>query len=288
VDAVKNRLFTASTPHSVVAFLLTQGDAMLDLDFIKIPAGEFIMGSKKSRDPRAEDDEMPQHVLDVSDYHIMRYPVTIAQYKAFIDATGHRTPLWWENGEYPADKANHPVTGVSFGDAAAFCMWARQETGLPIRLPTEPEWEKAARGPDGRVYPWGDAWEDGRCNTIETKIMGTTAVGQFSPQGDSAYGMAEAAGNVQEWIVSLYGAYPYDSSDGREDLIQKLDNPSLYPIFRETGGTSVVNSVEATTGKSMLRGGSWRENKYQSRCAYRSWAAPMHRSPDTGFRCAYE
>jgi formylglycine-generating enzyme required for sulfatase activity len=260
----------------------------MDLGFVKIPDGEFLMGSKKSRDARAEEDEMPQHVLHVSDYYIMRYPVTVAQYQAFLNATQHRAPLFWENGQYPAELADHPVVGVSFADAAAFCVWARQVLNLPVRLPTEPEWEKAARGTDGRVYPWGDAWETGRCNTIETKLMTTSPVGQFSPQGDSVFGVAEMAGNVQEWILSLHGSYPYDPNDGREALLATLDNPSLYPILHETGTTSIVGSAEATAGKSMLRGGSWRENKYQARCAYRSWAAPMHRSVDTGFRCAYE
>ncbi len=260
----------------------------LQLDFIRIPAGDFIMGSKKSQDALASDDEFPQHVLEISDYYIARYPVTNAQYWEFVQATGHRTPLFWEAGQYPEAKANHPVVGVSFGDAAAFCMWARSVTGLAVRLPTEPEWEKAARGSDGRLYPWGNQWEARRCNSYESGIGDTTPVGQFSPAGDSPYGVAEMGGNVQEWIVSIFGPYPYDASDGREDLIEQLAAPSLMPRLHETGGTMQVNSMEATIGKSMQRGGSWRESKAQSRCAYRSWAAPMHRSVDTGFRCAYE
>jgi len=260
----------------------------LQLDFICIPASDFIMGSKKSQDSLASDDEFPQHVLEVSDYYIARYPVTNEQYWQFIQATSHRAPLFWENGQYLEDTANHPVVGVSFGDAAAFCMWARSITGLPVRLPTEPEWEKAARGTDGRIYPWGNTWETGRCNSYEAGIGATTPVGQFSPAGNSPYGVAEMGGNVQEWIISIFGPYPYDASDGREDLIEQLAAPSLMPRLHETGGTMLVNSMEATIGKSMQRGGSWREAKAQSRCAYRSWAAPMHRSVDTGFRCAYE
>ncbi len=260
----------------------------IDLGFVKIPAGEFIIGSKSRVDNMATDDEMPQHVLEVSDYFIMRFPVTVAQYKQFMDAAGHRTPLFWKNGQYPAEKADHPVTGVSFGDATAFCVWARQQTGLPVRLPTEPEWEKAARSVDGRIYPWGNRWEEGRCNSYEARIGNTTPVTQFSPAGDSIYGIAEMGGNVQEWIMSIFMPYPYDPSDGREDLLKEIENPSLMPRLHETGGTMLVNSIEATIGKSLLRGGSWRESKAQSRCAYRSWAAPMHRSDDTGFRCAYE
>ncbi len=260
----------------------------IDLGFIHIPAGEFIIGSKRSKDSLAGDDEMPQHVLDIGDYFIMRCPVTNALYHQFMQSTGHRPPLFWPEGELPAGQANHPVVGVNFGDAAAFCMWARQVTGLPVRLPTEAEWEKAARGVDGRVYPWGDRWQDGRCNSAEARIGATTDVGRFSPGGDSPFRVAEMAGNVQEWVASIYSPYPYDSEDGRESLLDDLTSPSLMPRLYETGNTSNPNAVEATVGKTMLRGGSWRESKTQSRCAYRSWAAPMHRSVDTGFRCCYE
>lgn len=260
----------------------------LNLDFIKIPTGEFLMGSKLSTDPQASSDEMPQHRLEVSDYYIMRYPVTNAQYREFILATGHRAPLFWPGGVYPAEKAQHPVVGVSLLDAAAFCLWAAKVTGLPVRLPTETEWEKAARGVDGRVYPWGNRWESGCCNSGEEKLGGTTPVGQFSPQGDSPFGVAEMGGNVQEWILSLYRPYPYDPRDGREALLNQLDSLATLPRFHETGGTSLPSSLEAALDKSMIRGGSWREDRFRSRCAYRSWAAPMHRSDDTGFRCCYE
>ena len=267
----------------------------LDLKFVQIPAGEFIIGSKRQTDPEAPEDEMPQHVLAVSEFYIMRFPVTNAQYQQFIEATGNRAPLFWAEGKYQGGQADHPVAGVNFLDAAAFCLWAAQVTGLPLRLPTEPEWEKAARGTDGRVYPWGNQWEPGRCNNASGKELrdearpeGTSPVGQFSPQGDSPYGVADMAGNVQEWVSSLYRPYPYDPEDGREAMVHQLDAVSALPRFHESGGTSMVNSYEAAFDKAMLRGGSWREGRFLNRCAYRSWAAPMHRSDDTGFRCCYE
>lgn len=259
-----------------------------DLDFILIPAGDFIIGSNRKKDRHAPEDEMPQHRLTVTDYYIMRYPVTNGQYDRFIKATGHRPPLFWENGHFPAEKSDHPVVGVAYNDALAFCRWFAAETGLAVRLPSEPEWEKAARGTDGQVYPWGDTWEEGRCNSSEAKIGDTTPVGQFSPVGDSPFGVAEMAGNVQEWVSSLYGPYPYDPTDGREALINNLAPSDLLPKWRDTGCTMLIDSWEAALDKSMLRGGSWRESKFESRCAYRSWAAPMHRSNDTGFRCVYE
>jgi len=260
----------------------------LNLEFIPIPAGDFLMGSTPARDRQAQPDEQPQHTLFVSDYFIMRHPITNAQYRLFVEATGHRPPLFWKKGEFPNDKADHPVVGVSYLDAIAFCSWAGEQTGLPLRLPTEAEWEKAARGPDGRVYTWGDQWEAGRCNSREAKMKGTTPVGHFSPDGDSPYGVAEIGGNVQEWLSNLYGAYPYDPDDGRELLVDNLDHEQLLPRLWDTGCTSIPASLEAAKDKSIIRGGSWRESKHQSRCAYRSWAAPLHRSDDTGFRCCYE
>ncbi len=259
-----------------------------DLQFVLIPEGEFIIGSSHASDKGATDDEMPQHELSVTDFYIMRYPVTNAQYYQFMQATGHRPPLVWGEGIFPAEKADHPVVGVSFLDAVAFCRWARDLTGLAIRLPSEPEWEKAARGTDGRLFPWGNQWEDGRANTAKSKLGITSPVGQFSPAGDSPYGVAEMAGNVQQWTSSLYGTYPYDPSDGREELVNNLNSPALFPRFSETGATMVVSSMEAGSGKTVIRGGSWQEGRFKSRCAYRGWAAPMHRSDDTGFRCCYE
>ena len=260
----------------------------IDLDFILIPDSEFIMGSDSSADRHAQPDESPVHRLHASDYYIMRYPVTNDQYRLFIEATGHRPPRFWPKEQFPAEQADHPVVGVSFHDAVAFCAWASEVTGLPIRLPTEPEWEKAARGTDGRRYPWGDAWEVGRCNSREEKIAKTTPVSQYSPQGDSPYGASDMGGNVQEWCLSLFGKYPYDPTDGREVLVDKTDVESLMPGLHETGCVANPLQIEAAQDKSVLRGGSWRETQIESRCAYRSWAAPMHRSNDTGFRCSYE
>jgi formylglycine-generating enzyme required for sulfatase activity len=259
----------------------------IQLDFIRIPSSDFTMGSNRKHDPKAHEDEMPAQVLHVTDFFMMRYPVTNAQYEQFIQETKHRAPLFWANG-YPVDKANHPVVGVSYYDAIAFCAWAAQVTGLPIRLPTEPEWEKGARGPEIQLYAWGNEWKKGACNIAEEKLNGTSPVGQFSPQGDSPYGVAEMGGNVQEWCSSLFGPYPYNPTDGREAHVYDLHNRDLLPKLLETGCTSMPESDEASLGKSVIRGGSWRESRFQARCAYRSWAAPMHRSDDTGFRCCYE
>ncbi len=264
-------------------------NATVDLGFILIPAGEMIMGSDPSIDRNTQKDEQPSHRLTLSDYYIMKTPVTNAQFLSFIEATGHRKPLFWQKDGFPANKADHPVVGVSFLDAVAFCRWASEMTGLPVRLPTEPEWEKAARGSEGFIYPWGNHWDVKLTNTSEGKLKDTSPVGKFSPQGDSPYHISDMAGNVQHWISNLYGPYPYDPSDGRETFINNIDREAGLPfVTHETGTTSVINSLEASWDKSVIRGSSWRESREQCRCAYRSWAAPMHRSDDTGFRCCYE
>lgn len=152
-------------------------------EMIYIPAGEFLMGGEKKP-------------VYVDAFYIDKYPVTNAEYKAFVDATGYRQPDHWRGGTYPPDKADHPVVQVNWEDAAAYAEWAGK------RLPTEEEWEKAARGTDGRTYPWGDTWEANRANTSESGILDTTPVGKYSPQGDSPYGVADMAGNVWEWTAS--------------------------------------------------------------------------------------
>jgi formylglycine-generating enzyme required for sulfatase activity len=261
---------------------------VIDLGFVVIPAGEFLMGSRPRQDRYANDDEVPQHRLMVTQYHIMRTPVTVAQYREFLEATGWRTPLTWPTPDALAARAAHPVVGVSLHDALAFARWAAELTGLPVRLPTEPEWEKAARGPDGRLYPWGDAWDPARSQNRECRAKDTSPVGQFSPHGDSAYGIVDMAGNVQTWCGSFFGAYPYDAGDGREALTSDPALQSLFPAISETGAIANPARPEATQGKHVVRGGSWHGSREQSRCAYRSWAAPMHRSDDTGIRLAYE
>ena len=156
--------------------------------------------------------------MHLDEYWIGKYPVTNAQYKAFVEASGHQQPDHFKNGKIPKGKNDHPVVEVSWHDARAFCDWASQISDAVIRLPTEAEWEKAARGKEGRIYPWGDQKPDvGLCN-FDQNIGGTTLVGRYSPAGDSPYGCADMAGNVWEWTSSLKKDYPYRAGDGRENL----------------------------------------------------------------------
>ena len=155
----------------------------IGIELVKIPAGEFLYGENKQK-------------VILPTYRIAKTPVTNAQYKAFVDATGYQTPSHWSGGQIPVGQENHPVVNVDWNDAGNFCAWAG------VRLPTEQEWEKAARGTDGREYPWG-AWEPSRCNSKEAQINDTTPVGRHL-SGASPYGLLDMAGNVWDWCADYY------------------------------------------------------------------------------------
>ena len=215
---------------------------------IVIPAGPFIMGtdpqevrqlSRTARGSRLEwyAREQPAHTLYLPDYQIGRYPVTVAEFAVFMEADGYQradywseagwqwrtrnrvtAPEYWDDERWTGDRA-FPVVGVSWYTAQAYCQWLRHETGLSYRLPSEAEWEKAARGPESNRYPWGNRWEPGFCNVASATVdswdePGPTTqdqlmpVGRFSPQGDSPYGCADMAGNVWEWCQSPLCRYP--------------------------------------------------------------------------------
>lgn len=191
----------------------------VELSFVRVPAGVFTMGSDESKDPDAFDNESPQHKVHLDEYWIGMYPVTNRQYQACVESIGREAPVHWDNGEIPLNKGDHPVMNVSWYDARAFCKEVSQLSGEHIRLPSEAEWEKAARSTDGRIYPWGDQEPDaGLCN-FNSNINDTTQAGRYSPEGDSPYGCADMAGNVWEWTSSLYKDYPYRAGDGREDPV---------------------------------------------------------------------
>jgi formylglycine-generating enzyme required for sulfatase activity len=156
--------------------------AMLGIVTVCIPTDTFLYGDDKRR-------------IELEEFWISKAPVTNRQYKAFVDATGHRAPDHWLRGMIPTDKEDHPVVYVSWDDAVAFCQWAG------VALPSEQQWEKAARGTDGRTYPWGEAEPDkSRCN-FNNEVGDTTPVGKY-PAG--AYGLFDMAGNVWEWCADWY------------------------------------------------------------------------------------
>ena len=204
------------------------------------------------------EDEVPRRKVTLPDYRIARVPTTNAQYLLFVQATGHRSPKHWEENRPPKGKEGHPVVRVSWHDAMAYCDWLSQVTGQRITLPSEAEWEKAARGDgDAREFPWGDTFDVTRCNSGDLGLGDTTPVGIFLEVA-SPYGLLDLSGNVLEWTRSVYKSYPYDPRDGRE-------NPE--------GGSARVG-----------RGGSFHSNQRHVRCASRFRPAPGRVHFSVGFR----
>ncbi len=234
---------------------------------ILIPAGPFVMGSSEKDGRVGLDvgvDEVPVHRVKLPAFRIDRYEVTVAEYQAFLRATGRKPPgdpkfpdiyPWKETGGPPPEIARHPVIYVDWSDADAYCRWAGK------RLPTEPEWEKAARGTDGRWWPWGNAIDPKRANVQQTEFGGTAEVGRF--EGDrSPYGVQDMAGNVAEWTASWYQPYPGST------------------LVRQTFGEKL----------RVIRGGAWVLNAHPySRASHRSMAQkPEKRHRAIGFRCAMD
>jgi formylglycine-generating enzyme required for sulfatase activity len=229
-------------------------------DMVYVPAGEFRMGSALGT-AGADRDEMPERRLALPAYFVDRFETRNRSYMAFIEATGERRPEQWtlDRGAgkpkgFPPEQADHPVVNVSWEEASRFAAWAKK------RLPSEEEWEKAARGPDGRAYPWGDAADGARPN-IDAKISSRISI-QTRPGGTSAgdaspYGCADMGGNVSEWTASPYAPYP----------------------GAEAGGGDYDGE------KRVIRGGSWRYGAAYARCANRDRSKPGERYAETGFRC---
>ena len=227
------------------------------IELLDVPAGVVRLGSDApaSRGP-APEDEVPRHACEIGAVELTTAPVTNEQYAAFVAATGRPAPIHWVDCTLPAGLEQHPVTHVDWHDAAAFCAWAGG------RLPTEAEWEHAARGNDDRLYPWGDeAPDERRAHAGQGLKHGATAAVGCAPGGSSPYGLLDMAGNVWEWVSSGYRRYPYDAADGRED-----------PQSDES---------------RVLRSGSFASlTAGHLRCARRSASRPGRRSAHIGFRVA--
>lgn len=247
--------------------------------FLEVPAGAFLMGSDPQRDPMADQDELPRHPVSLPTYYISRYPVTVRQFREFAVGV-------LQHGDFdsPGQRTHRPVLWISWVDARAYCAWIEKrllaaapcrlraavdprarsfwqglaEGRLRIRLPSEAEWERAARGAEDRVFPWGDAYRPGRANTAEEGMKRPTPVGAM-PGGAAASGCEDLSGNVWELTRSPYGPYPHDPA-GEADL---EDDPGL---------------------RAAIRGGSFLAPARLARCASRDGVPKGGEGQDLGFR----
>jgi formylglycine-generating enzyme required for sulfatase activity len=256
-------------------------DPKIEPETMLIPAGPFLMGSHAGQS--VDDNETPQHEVILTAYRIGRFPITESQYERFIRGNKkYDAPITWFSRRPPEGMADHPVCGVSWYDAMAYCRWLGEETGRRYRLPSEAEWEKGASWTavdDGeekkeppvtrkRIYPWGNEWIERRCNVDSD---GTTSVFAH-PAGVSAYGVADLLGNVQEWTRSLWGSdsrepefgYPYDPDDDGREVEDVEDLPAQMRIVH--------------------RGGSYKSQPDNVSNTQRSHAAAASRTGWRGFR----
>jgi formylglycine-generating enzyme required for sulfatase activity len=216
---------------------------------VLVPGGKFLAG------------ENPPFEVELAGFYMGVHPVTNAQYARFVKETGHRAPdqdSWsvWKSGGYPEGKGDHPVVCVSWEDAQAYCGWAG------LRLPRELEWEKAARGTDGRKYPWGGEWDATKCRHDGNKGSGTTAGVWEYAEGASPNGAYQMSGNVWEWCEDWYDAKVYERCR-RGDL-----------------------TLPGSGSSRVLRGGSWNfTDPDDFSASYRINLLPGSRSVSNGFRC---
>jgi len=235
-------------------------------EWVTVPAGEFWMGSD-----RGDSDGRPLHRVHVSEFQIAKVPITNAQYALYVAAAKVESPPHWEKGQPPKNKENHPVVYVSWHDARNYCAWLSDKINREVRLPTEAEWEKAARGDkDKREYPWGDEWQEMRCNSDELGLGDTSPVGVFN--NASPYGCLDMVGNVWEWTRSLRGKLKKDYS---------LETQFNYP-YKVDDGRENLNAGDEFA--RVVRGGSFGDRRGGARCAFRFDARPGYRNAYIGFR----
>jgi serine/threonine-protein kinase len=226
-----------------------------EVELVLIPAGEFTMGHKDSYDT------LPVRRMNLPAFYIDKYEVTNKRYKRFIDATGYKVPwsqdpavaayAWnWQKRMYPEGKGDDPVVLINWEDARAFCAWAGKT------IPSEAQWEKAARGANGKSYPWGNAWEAAKANTSESGVKQTAPAGSFKADV-SEYGVNDLAGNVSEWVEEWFAPYP---------------------------GNPMTNYEERDKYK-ILRGGSWDYAHSIANGYHRQYALPQSQMAAIGFRC---
>ncbi len=250
----------AGVAFAVSAGTAEEGEALMEpvtaSKLLWIPGGRFEMGSNS-----ITDDEKPIHWVRVSPFWLGETPVTNSQYGIYLEGTGYEEPAHWRDRKFSA--AEQPVVGVSWRDAVAYCEWLSRESGLAVVLPTEAQWEFAARGTDGRDYPWGNGDPDTSRACFGREKNHPAPVGSY-PAGRGPFGTLDQAGNVWEWCLDAWDDEAYKKRAGEE---------VADPIVQGDSEDS-----------RLLRGGSWASEARNLRAAYRSVNHPAGRNPSVGFR----
>ena len=242
---------------------------------VLIPAGDFIMGTDEVDTDKTGlgygivkpwyEDEHPKRTINLPAYYIDQYEVTNEQYNAYLVASNHRPPRHWTNGQYPGGQERYPVSWITWEDANGYCQWAGK------MLPTELQWEKAARGTDGRTYPWGNDFDMTKAN-VGGSAGGTKPVGSIEA-GKSPFGVYDMIGNVWEWTADWYEPYP--GATLTADFYQnKLGHH--YKVIRGLSW-SPIGHYDAEDAKAVIR--------HYSRASYRLFYYPTDGLEDLGFRC---
>jgi len=242
------------------ALVLNDGTRLITPPMCDVLPGPFEMGTLKAIDPQAYSDELPAHTVSLKGFRIARFPVTVAEYDCAVRMKRVREPdRWVEQLAVP----DQPAVYISWDDAVQYTNWLAEKTSEAWRLPTEAEWEKAAKWDDltqtCRRYPWGEEWNSDNANTKEHNRRWVSTIGSF-PQGASPCGALDMCGNVSEWTHSIYKSYPYNALDGREN--------------------------ERSAGHRVIRGGSWFDSQRDARTTFRVGKSPIERLNTRGFRLA--
>lgn len=235
-------------------------------NFVLIEAGEFTIGrdlADCNGIPNCEIslDETPAHKVTLKSYYISKYEVTNKEYYEFVKKTKYQSPKNWQKGKYLAKEEDYPVTYVSWEDAKEYCLWLTERDGIKYRLPSEAEWEHAARGNDNRLFPWGNSWDETLAHGDRKKVNSPVAINAFINTRDSSpYNVFAMAGNVREWTNSDFAPYPNSKREAKEDDLKC----------------------------KVIRGGSFDVEPNGLRNSFRAWLLPNTIVEDIGFRLAID
>ncbi len=258
-----------------VAFLAEESKAITAVpdDMVLINAGGFTRGVDNTKGENFSD-EAPAKMIYISSYYLDKYEVSNAKYTEFIIATDHPAPAYWDHRKL--NQPNQPVTGVNWFDANTYCHWANK------RLPSEAEWEKAARGPAGSIYPWGNKLEYSKANFAKGKSGQKYITDSVDAHDDgvSYYGVYNMAGNVFEWVQDWYSSNYYSTDETRNPIGPKSHGGNNIEII------NAKNEPDLT--KKVIRGGSWFAPAQSITTTHRFWNNPINNSYGVGlgFRCA--